>query len=101
MDFELYVNCFSVYRGLEFQTIHTSHSRVLRVFGVGTFLALQAASIEVYTRTFDRELSGLLNLRKICFSKRLQFSKSPARFEPPGGWEKHFFLVLISGERLV
>jgi hypothetical protein len=55
IDFVLYVNSLLVYRGLEFQWNRTSHSRVLRVFGAETFLALQAAPIEIYMRTFDRE----------------------------------------------
>jgi hypothetical protein len=66
-----------VYQRLEFQTIRTSHSRVLRVFGEGTFLARQAAPIEVYTRTLYREPSGLLSLRWICPPRWKQIIKSP------------------------
>jgi hypothetical protein len=47
--------------------IRTSHSRVLLGFGVWTFLARQAAPIEVYTRTFDREPSGHISLRQIQY----------------------------------
>ncbi len=39
--------------------IRTSHSHVLQVFGVGTFLARQAAPMEVYTRTIVLESSEL------------------------------------------